>query len=197
MKLQSPVQVLESWSLSTDHLTSLPMRPLTLGEYIAALIALLGETSPAALARLKLIVGDRRARISLDDESVEVVFDQNDLLVLPITENSKLSGQGATDTETVLDLLSGEVEVASAILSGRLRITAAADDIERIFSAIEILLDASPRAPVLQELAARFQKEKLQHAQRSRAAASWRVQWYPFSLDREEMDLLARLDLLP
>ena len=175
---------------------SLPARPLSLGEYIAALIALLGEASPAALARLKLIVGDRRARISLDDESVEVVFDRDRLLVLPIGNDSELSGQGATDSATVLDLLNGDLEVVDAVLSGRLRVVAETVDIGRIFSSIEIILDAAPRTPALQELAARFQKERFQHARQSRTASRL-VEWYPFSSSQEEIDLLARLDLLP
>jgi hypothetical protein len=175
---------------------SLPARPLSLGEYIAALIALLGETSPAALARLKLIVGDRRARISLDDETVEVVFNQNRLLVLAIDNDSELSGQGATDSATVFDLLNGDLEVVDVVLSGRLRVVAETVDIGRIFSAIEIILDAAPRTPALQALAARFQKERLQHVQQNRTASRL-VEWYPFSSSQEEIELLARLDLLP
>lgn len=175
---------------------SLPMRPLSLGEYIAALIALLGEASPAALGRLKLIVGDRRARISLDDETVEVVFDRDRLLVLPIGNDSELSGQGATDSATVLDLLNGDLEVVDAVLSGRLRVVAETVDIGRIFSAIEIILDSAPRTPALQELAARFQKERFQHVRQSRTASGL-VEWYPFGSSQEEIDLLARLDLLP
>ena len=175
---------------------SLPTRPLSLGEYIAALIALLGEASPVALARLKLIVGDRRARISLDDESVEVVFDQDRLLVLPIGNDSELSGQGATDSAAVLGLLNGDLEVVDAVLSGRLRVVAETVDIGRIFSAIEIILDAAPRTPALQNLAARFQKERFQLVGRSRTASPL-VEWYPFSSSQEEIDLLASLDLLP
>ena len=175
---------------------SLPRRPLSLGEYIAALIALLGEASPAALARLKLIVGDRRARISLDDESVEVVFDRDRLLVLPIGNDSELSGRGATDSATVLDLLNGDLEVVDAVLNGRLRVIAETVDIGRIFSAIEIILDAAPRTPALQELAARFQTERFQHVRQSRTSSRL-VEWYPFSSSQEEIDLLARLDLLP
>lgn len=196
MRLKLPVQVLEYWSLFTDTVMSLPARPLSLGEYIAALIALLSEASPAALARLKLIVGDRRARISLDDETVEVVFDQDRLSVLPIGNDSELSGAGATDSATVLDLLNGDLEVVDAVLSGRLRVIAETVDIGRIFSAIEIILDAAPRTPALQELAARFQKERFHHVRQSRTA-SRSVEWYPFSSSQEEIDLLARLDLLP
>jgi hypothetical protein len=175
---------------------SLPARPLSLGEYIAALIALLGEASPAALARLKLIVGDRRARISLDDESVEVVFDQDRLLVLPIGDDSELSGAGATDSATVLDMLNGDLEVVDAVLSGKLRVVAETVDIGRIFSAIEIILDAAPRTPALQELAARFQKERFQSVRQGRTTSPL-VDWYPFSSSQEEIELLARLDLLP
>jgi hypothetical protein len=182
--------------LSTNYLLSLPARPLTLAEYIAALIDLLGEASPAALARLKLIVGDRRARISLDDERVEVVFEQGRLLVLPPADDSNLSGEGATNTATVLALLNGELEVADAILSGRLRVAADAANVSRMFSAIEILLDAAPRTPALQELAFRFQRERLPHLQQTQPAPGPR-NWYPFGSEPEELSLLDRLDLLP
>jgi len=190
------VRVLEYSSLFTHSVISLPARPLTLAEYIAALIALLGETSPAALTRLKLIVGDRQARISLDDESVEVVFDQSGLLVLPLAHDGKLAGEGSTDTATVLELLNGELELADAILNGRLSVAATAENISRIFSAIEILLDAAPRTPALQQLAARFQRERLRHLQRIKPAVG-PSNWYPFSSAQEELSLLARLDLLP
>jgi hypothetical protein len=182
--------------LSTNYLL-LPARPLILAEYIAALIDLLGEASPAALARLKLVVGDRRARIWLDDESVEVVFEQDGLLILPPADDSNLSGEGATNSATVLALLNGELEVADAILSGRLRVAADAANVARMFSAIEILLDAAPRTPALQELAARFQRERLQYRQQTQSAMARRLNWYPFSSDPEELSLLNRLDLLP
>jgi hypothetical protein len=48
----------------------------------------------------------------------------------------------------------------------------------------------------LQALAARFQKERLQHVQQNRTASRL-VEWYPFSSSQEEIELLARLDLLP
>jgi hypothetical protein len=60
----------------------------------------------------------------------------------------------------VLDILNGYLEVNQAILSGRLLVQGEVEDLNRIFIAIEILLDASPRTPALQQLAVRFARER-------------------------------------
>jgi hypothetical protein len=148
------------------------------------------------LERMRLIVGDRRACIKLDDEAVEVAFDQEGLKIQPLTGNTELSGEGTTDTTTVLKLLNGYLEVSDAILSGRLRIFGEAEDIIRMFMAIEILLDAAPRTPALQSLAARFLNERCSH-RRPPAPDGARVSWYPFRAKTSELKLLEDLDLLP
>jgi hypothetical protein len=176
-------------------MTSLSAKPLTLGQYIQALVAALGDTYPAALARMHLIVGDRRARIFLDDEGVEIVFGAADLEVYPVTEDSGISGEGATDTDTVLNLLGGYLEVTDAILSGRLRASGSVEDIVRMFGAIEILLDASPRTPALQALAFRFQSEKAE--KRRPVPTVVHENSYPFYVGVDELKLLRRLGLMP
>jgi hypothetical protein len=182
--------------MSTEEISPLPPTPLTLSHYIAALISLLGAAQPSMLARMRLIVGDRRARIVLDDEAVEVAFDREGLKVLPMTGNPELSGEGATDTATVLELLDGYLEVSDAILSGRLRVFGEAEDIIRMFMAIEILLDAAPRTPALQSLASKFRSDRREW--RGPVVPEMdRVSWYPFSPDVSELELLDRLDLLP
>jgi hypothetical protein len=170
--------------------------PYTLAEYIAALINELGAAHPIMLTRMRLLVGERHARIVLDDEAVEVFFRPEGLHVQPAAASDiGLSGEGATDSATVLELLDGYLEVSAAIMSDRLRVLGLEDDVVRMFLAIELLLDASPRTPTLQALAARFKSER-----RGRAS-SWSnvkpVSWYPFSPTPGELQLLAELDLLP
>jgi hypothetical protein len=158
--------------------TELPIK--TLGEYVAALIAALGRAHPSTLARMRLVVGRRRARIILDDEAIEVFFDpEGRLHVLPAPEGDGVDGEGATDTATVRQLLDGDVEVSGAVLSGRLRVVGSDADVVRMFTAIEILL-SERRAPFFQP-----------------TADFGRVSWYPFGSASAELLLLARLDLLP
>ena len=121
--------------------------PLSLGGFIVALIETLGEEHPAALARMKQIVEHRTAGISLDGETVSVSFGPEGLRVEPADDMTQLDGAGATDSATVIDLLDGAIEMPDAILDGRLRVTGALEEIARMFQAIEILLDASPRTP--------------------------------------------------
>ena len=173
-----------------------PRLRLKLGEYIAALIDALGTANPAALARMRQVVGERRARIILDDEAVDISFGPASLHVQTVAAETEVNGVGETDSTTVLILLDGYLEVIDAILNGRLHVSGLPEDITRMFVAIEILLDASPRTPALQALAARFWRERrerrgLPPPNRRRAS------WYPFSSNVSEYDLLARLDLLP
>jgi hypothetical protein len=182
--------------MSTEAITSSLTPPLTLGQYITALINALGATHPTMLARMRLIVGDRRARIILDDEAVEVVFSPEGLKVQPVPEKSEVSGEGATDTATVLELLNGYLEVTDAILNGQLHVFGIAEDVVRMFIAIEILLDASPRTPALQDLASKLLSDR---RDRSRVSTPGRERalWYPFSAEATEIELLDKLDLLP
>lgn len=175
--------------------------PYTLAQYITALINELGRAHPLLLARMRLLVGKRRARIVLDDEAVDVYFRHEGLQVQPATAtavaaDAELSGEGATDTATVLALLDGYLEVSTAILGDRLRVYGREDEVVRMFMAIELLLDASPRTPALQSLAARFRRERRGRVG-AQAAEVGRVAWYPFSPEAGELQLLDRLDLLP
>jgi hypothetical protein len=171
-------------------------RSRTLGEYVAELVRRLDEADPVALGRMRRTVGHRRARIRLDDEAVDVWFDPDG--ALRVAEPAgEVEGEGATDRGTVLDLLDGYLEVTDAILDGRLRVFGAVDEIARMFAAIEILLDGSARAPALQRLARDFLDDPAREpagppARRSRAGP-----WHPTGPDPEQLELLARLDLLP
>jgi hypothetical protein len=170
--------------------------PLTLAEYIAALIDELGRVHPTALARMRYVIGTRRARIALDNEAVEVRFEADRLAIAPAAADAAIDGSGSTDSSTVLDILNGYLEVNQAILDGRLLVEGDVEDVHRIFIAIEILLDASARTPGLRQLASRFARE------RDTRDPHWVAQsdedpWHPFVARTSESELLSRLGLLP
>lgn len=177
---------------------SLPEGPLPLGGYVEALVAALGTADPAAMARLRRVVGQRRARIVLDHSAIDVEF-RDDRLVTGPAGSARVHGEGATDRGTVLDLLDGHLEVTDAILDGRLRVRGATDATVRMFTAIEILLDAAPRAPELQALAAHFRRYPPAPARPEPIAGTpvRRTSWYPDERASGEDALLARHDLLP
>lgn len=161
-----------------------------------ALVRELGAADAQALVRMWRTAGERRARIMLDEESVDVAF-RRERLVVRKASAAPVDGTGRTDTDTVLDLLDGRVEVLHAILDGRLEVVGADADVARIFLAIEILLDASARAPRLQELARAFRADPA-HARRGPPAGpTRRSAWYPPRPHRDEERLLQRLGLLP
>jgi hypothetical protein len=168
---------------------------MRLSGYIKNLIDALGAENPAALARMRTIVGSRKARIIVDRERADVWFSRGRLRVLGSSAKRAVDGNGQTDSRTVLDLLNGYLEVNEAILSGRLEVSGNATDVSRMFMAIDILLDASSRSPALQELARRFEAE---HETRT---ARWidpsQARGYNLFANRDEhRRLLARLDLL-
>jgi putative sterol carrier protein len=169
---------------------------LGLGEYIRLLVAALGSSDPAALSRLREVVGERSARITLDEDSVVVWF-EGDQLVVEEKASREVSGTGGTDTATVLDLMDGYVRPREAILDGRLDATGTVEDVNRMFVAIEILLDAAPRSPALQEVARRFRSDpcrsRAEHPRRDTSAA----RTYPSRLGPAEQSVLRRLGLLP
>ena len=178
------------WRLSSTSINR------TLGEYVAELVRRLGEADPAALGRMRQTVGDRRARIRVDDEAVDVWFDPDGGLRVdePV---GQVEGEGETDRGTVLDLLDGYLEVTDAILDGRLRVLGAVDEVARMFAAIEILLDCSARAPALQRLARDFRDDTARQPPEAPQRRSRGGPWHPTGPDGEEISLLERLDLLP
>jgi hypothetical protein len=173
-----------------------PDECLGLDEYIRLLISALGSSDPEALVRLREVVGDRSARITLDEESVDVWFEEHELVVgtAPARE---VDGAGATETATVLDLMDGYVGPRDAILDGRLDAQGSVDDVDRMFVAIEILLDAAPRSRELQAVARRFRddpcRSRIEHPRRQTSA----VRPYPSMPSAPEESLLRRLGLLP
>jgi hypothetical protein len=162
----------------------------TLAEYVGELIARLGAADPAAFERLRLVVDGRRARIVVDDEAVDVRFTGSVLSVEPAGADVP-DGTGITDRATTLELLDGYLEVTDAILDGRLDVTGTVDDVERMFLAIEILLDVAARSPTLQDLAADYRADPCREPRRAPPI--------PLSLHSAESEraLLERLGLLP
>jgi hypothetical protein len=156
----------------------------------------LEEADPAAYLRMRRVVGSGRGRIRLDDEAVDVSFGAAGELVLgpPVGE---VDGEGATDRQTVFDLLDGYVEVGDAILDGRLRILGPVEQIARMFEAIEILLDGSARIPSLQQLARDFRDDPGRPQRGAPVERSRSEPWHPGGPDDEERSLLERLDLVP
>jgi hypothetical protein len=127
-----------------------------LADYIRQLIEALAEAEIESAIRLRRIVADRSAVISVDDESVLVRFDADRLHVETLAQGAptpRIDGMGGTDRQTVLALLAGRIEVTGAIRTGRLRIRGAIDSVVRMSQAIEILIDVAVRAPRLQALA--------------------------------------------
>jgi hypothetical protein len=168
----------------------------TLGEYIEALVEELGRADAEGPARMCRVVGSRRARIVLDDESVDVHIDAG-VLVVEASSTDAVDGEGTTDRGTVLDLIDGYVDVADAILDGRLDVRGSLDDVQRMFAAIEILLDASARTPGLQQLARDFRDDPCRPTRERPVRGTAPEPWYPPSPGADEMAVLERLDLLP
>ena len=141
------------------------------------------------------VVGKRTAVIQLDDVSVYIHMQDNILKVESGIDNGTFSdGEGATDSSTILALLRGALEISEAILNDSLVIYGDIDQINRMFQAIEILLDVAPRCPALQNVSEQFVNESPFF---DVSAHSLRGNWYPFALDSGEFRLLARYGLLP
>ena len=160
----------------------------TLGQYVSELMLRLGESDLPVLARLREVVGSRRARITVDSEAVEVRWTPRGFEVAA-SGGGRVDGTGETDRQTVLALLAGEVEVYDAIVDGRLDVRGETGSIDRMFVAIEILLDAAARAPSLQALADDYRADPCLPRRRrafERAPTAG-----------VERDLLGRLGLLP
>jgi len=173
--------------------TGLPPARRSLAAYIRALVDGLAVAEPASASRLRQVVGENRALIALDAETVLVRF-LGPLLVVEEVKDERpaVEGSGATDRETVLDLLDGRIEVTEAVLSDRLRLAGSTDGIVRISQAMEILIDVAVRAPALQVLADAFRAEASDgRTARVLAGPRWRTS------GAAERALLHRLGLLP
>lgn len=169
-------------------------RPLE--EYISDLIGTLASEQFRLFDRMRQVVGDRSARIDLDEESVVVRF-VGGALRTDTDLSTPADGYGATDSTTVVDILDGLLDVSEAITTGRLRVVGEAEDIHRMFLAIEILLDASARSYRLQAIAADFRADPChQRVQPHVPHPTLRLR-HPVVPSDSETALLDSLGLLP
>ena len=169
--------------------------PVTLKAYIEQLVGLMRESEPGAYDRLTHVVGRRKAIIGLDRERVAVRFARDALRVRRARKGEPADGTGFTDSETVNDLLDARLEVSMALRLGRIEAHGTPVNIDRIFAAIEILLDVATRSPAMQRLSAQFQSEL--GRQTFSPIVESDVHMYPFPPSLKEYDMLSRLDLLP
>jgi len=178
------------------------------------MVAALADGDAFAAARLRQVASGRGARIVLDDEAVDVRFRGGRLHVQPADAQRHVDGTGQTDRATVVDLLAGYLEASAAILDGRISIEGSPDAVAAMMLIIEIVLDAAPRNPVLQQLADELLRDSSARASGPpESARRWHTSpggggpevpagsqptsWYPAARSRKEDDLLARLGLLP
>lgn len=145
---------------------------------------------------MREVVGARRGRIRLDDETVDVRFAADGSLRV-LRPRGRVDGEGATERATVLDLLDGHVEVVDAILDARLEVRGDADAVARIFVAIEILLDGTARIPALQRLARDFRLDPCRALRERPVRRSRRGSFRPTGEEPDEAALLERLGLRP
>lgn len=174
----------------------------TLAAYVSALLAGVDALDPAAGARIRWLAGASTARIGLDHEAVLVRFVDGGLDVRPDDPDATVDGSGSTDRGTVLDLLAGRLEVTQAMLAGRLEVVGPPDSVVAMLQIVEIVLDASARSAVLQDLqrdlvaAAAHQGGAEARRGRSQHPPSADVAWYPDDIPPDELALLVRLDLV-
>lgn len=173
--------------------------PRSLGGYIEAIVTTLAGHDPFAAARMRRVAAGQRARIMLDDEAVDVTFQEEELRIEPADPGRRVDGTGRTDRGTVLDLLAGRLEASTAILDGLIKIDGTPDAVAAMLLIIEIVLDASPRNAALQLLAREFitdpsSRQAYIPGERSRQPST---AWYPIARTPGEDGVLARLDLLP
>lgn len=177
-----------------------PVRiPKSLGGYIEAIVTTLASNDPFAASRMQRIAAGQRARITLDDEAVEVTFQEEQLRIAPADPGRRVDGTGQTDRWIVLDLLAGRLEASTAILDGLIKIDGTPDAVAAMLLIIEIVLDASPRNAALQLLAHEFANDPSSRQAYTLGAPSRQplTAWYPIARTPAEDRLLARLDLLP
>lgn len=131
---------------------------LPLGDWITALVGAVRVAEPAAHARLATVVGNRRAHITLDEDSVVVAMSDGTVTILP-SDTEPVDGRGSTSRGVVLAILDGHLEASDAVRDGAIDVRGDIESLGRIFHAIEIILDVSTRTPALRELARRYRAE--------------------------------------
>jgi hypothetical protein len=169
----------------------------TLAWYVGELVGRLADGDRPAFERLRDIVAARRARITLEHETVEVSFDQRgELVVVAVGDDvgvDRLDGEGRTTHRVVLELLDGHRDLTDAVLAGDVEARGSDAAVTAMFAAIEILVDSATRIPELRRLAEDYVSRHAGFAARTSAAGA-RWSW-PVHVDPPEDDLLAALGL--
>ena len=133
-----------------------------MADYLRNLMGAISRWEPSSANAIRAIVGERRARIMLDDEAATIRFEGERFIVrkaaLPGNGNRALSN-GGTDRKTCVALLAGHLEVSEAVMDGRLEINGSAEDVIDMCTVIELMIDASTRIPEIQQLARTFRAE--------------------------------------
>ena len=171
---------------------------MNLADYIRNLIDTLAAAEPDSAARLRRLVGERSAIVSVDEEAVLISYAADRLHVETLASGAPLprtDGLGETDLQTVLGLLAGRIEVTRAITSGRLRMRGSVEAVVRMSQAIDILIDVAVRAPELQELARAYSIDP-SYAPLVPEHPADRVRRHA-ELQEMERAMLGRLGLLP
>jgi hypothetical protein len=165
----------------------------TLADYIREFVAMVDSHDAYAAARLRAAAGERRARISLDDETVVVWFEDGSLVLTANDPGLVVQGEGRSDSWTVADILGGRIEATDALLTGRVEATGDLDAVAAMLHIIDIVLDVAVRAPALQLLA----RELVGSLGRRPTEDFPTMAWYPRDITDAEFSVLGRLDLLP
>jgi hypothetical protein len=128
-------------------------------EHLRRLLAELERWEPAQWEAIRALVGNRKARIVLDEEAALVHFVAGRLQArtVPLPKSRPIpQPYGRTDRQSTVAMLTGHLEVGEAIMDGRLELHGSTDDVIDICSVIEMLVDSSTRVPELQHLARDF-----------------------------------------
>jgi hypothetical protein len=111
-----------------------------------------------APGRLQAVVGDRRARISLDDDMVVVAMVDEKVVVLP--DDASVTGSGTTTFATIIALLDGRLDLTEALRDGHAAAQGRVEDLTAMLHAVEILLDVATRVPAMRSAAAAFRASR-------------------------------------
>jgi hypothetical protein len=184
--------------------------PRSLAWFVERLVAELGDGEPAALARMRAVVGRRRAVVALEDEAVVARFDDDGSLLVEPTDpamteeafaatvavrGTDLDGVGRTRHEVVVAILDGRLEVTDAILDGEIEVRGSTEAVTAMLIAIEILIDAATRVPTLRRLADVYLGAHRPPSDVGGARWRRRTAWPPSFFTPEEDELLAGLGL--
>lgn len=175
---------------------------MSLARYVRELVARLGDGEPAALDRMRTVVGTRRAWIELDDEAVRVWFDDVGDLTVEVAGGAAVDGVvsdaegfGRTRHQVVLALLAGTLDATDAVMDGEIEVRGTPEAVVMMFVAIEILIDCATRVPALRALSQQYVAERSTGQDPDPAPRGRRTVWPPQLRDQSELDLLWGLGL--